>query len=249
MSCDINRFFVTVRHGSRSGCWNTMPSRLVPPKSTSPAVRLVSPSRTFSSVLLPHPLGPTIETNSPRGTERLTSCRASTTRTAPRRDRRVVYRLWTCRSSTAWSTVVPTTSVMLSLRCGGRTAHLRGDACRRLGEQCRLPGTAVDRQQVGGADERERGAARRLAEDRRGDHADPPRVEDGFGHAALADAGYPFPYVHALVGRERPQQPVGRELVGQERQEDQRLRGVQRQLRADAHRDDGAVRLVVLHMG
>src|SRR6266545_3688094 len=61
----------TVRHGRRTGSWNTMPmSRLGPStgrprKVTLPAERWSRPARIFSRVVFPHPDWPTIVTNSP----------------------------------------------------------------------------------------------------------------------------------------------------------------------------------------
>ena len=62
----------TVRHGSRLSLWNTKPrslpgSRTARPSSrTSPALAASSPATMRSNVVLPQPLGPTSEMNSPR---------------------------------------------------------------------------------------------------------------------------------------------------------------------------------------
>ncbi len=72
----------TVRQGSSTGAWNTMPtSRLGPStgrprSSTSPLVRRSRPARILSSVLLPQPLGPTTVTNSPSSMAKLASVSA-----------------------------------------------------------------------------------------------------------------------------------------------------------------------------
>jgi hypothetical protein len=74
-SAGSRTFSITVRHGSRTGFWNTMPmSRRgaatgLPSTLTAPAVAGTSPARIFNSVVLPHPLGPTTVTNSRSRTE------------------------------------------------------------------------------------------------------------------------------------------------------------------------------------
>src|SRR5262245_57974763 len=61
----------TVRQSSNTSRWNTMatlptaPFTRAPPTSIVPVVGGISPEMSISSVLLPQPLGPTIETNSP----------------------------------------------------------------------------------------------------------------------------------------------------------------------------------------
>src|SRR5271170_1142247 len=67
----------TVRHGNRLSFWNTKPrsvpgSRTArPSSSTSPAVACSRPATMRRNVVLPHPLGPTTEMNSPRSTATL----------------------------------------------------------------------------------------------------------------------------------------------------------------------------------
>jgi hypothetical protein len=62
---------MTVRHGNRTGDWNTTaasglgPRNGLPLSSTDPAEYGNSPASTLSSVDFPHPLWPTTETNSP----------------------------------------------------------------------------------------------------------------------------------------------------------------------------------------
>src|SRR5690554_870369 len=51
------------------------PVLFLPATSTSPEVFSRSPATMRSAVVLPQPLGPIIETNSPAPTERLKSCR------------------------------------------------------------------------------------------------------------------------------------------------------------------------------
>src|SRR5207249_1300372 len=70
----IRAFDSTVRHGSRLSFWNTKP-RLPPgPVSVLPSSRIVpevagsSPATMRRNVVLPQPLGPTTERNSPRST-------------------------------------------------------------------------------------------------------------------------------------------------------------------------------------
>jgi hypothetical protein len=50
-----------------------MPTRRSPKTSTAPLLGASSPAATLSSVLLPQPVGPTTETNSPAPTESETS--------------------------------------------------------------------------------------------------------------------------------------------------------------------------------
>ena len=76
-------FLVIVRHGIRTGDWNTTPvsrrGRVTGVASTSmdPDVIGSSPPTAISNVDLPHPLGPRIETNSDRPTSIWTSRIAS----------------------------------------------------------------------------------------------------------------------------------------------------------------------------
>src|ERR1700756_1269004 len=49
----------------------------VPSNSASPLVGCASPARVRSSVVLPAPLGPTTQANSPRTTSNVMSCRAT----------------------------------------------------------------------------------------------------------------------------------------------------------------------------
>ena len=61
----------TSRHGSSMAVWNTMPTLLCglvivcPSTRISPSLGGSSPAIIFSSVVLPHPDGPTTTTNSP----------------------------------------------------------------------------------------------------------------------------------------------------------------------------------------
>ena len=77
-------FSATVRQGNADSCWKTIPidgsvpRTGLPPTVTSPAVGSIRPPTISISVLLPQPLGPTIETNSPSPTSSETSCIAST---------------------------------------------------------------------------------------------------------------------------------------------------------------------------
>ena len=63
-----------VFHGSSTGDWKTMPTSGSGPRTgvpftlTSPPDGAMRPATIFSRVLLPHPLGPTTETNSSRRT-------------------------------------------------------------------------------------------------------------------------------------------------------------------------------------
>src|SRR5579862_167266 len=67
----------TVRHGKRLSFWNTKPrsvpgSRTArPSSSTSPEDACSRPATMRKNVVLPQPLGPTTEMNSPRATSRL----------------------------------------------------------------------------------------------------------------------------------------------------------------------------------
>lgn len=62
---------MTLRHSRRTGDWKTKPrsvSALLtgrPPMQSVPEVGKSRPAMMRSSVLLPHPLGPTMERNSP----------------------------------------------------------------------------------------------------------------------------------------------------------------------------------------
>src|SRR5215470_3281526 len=64
-------FSMTVRHGRSTAFWKTMPISErgahtgSPATRTSPSVGDISPARMRRSVLLPQPLGPTSDTNSP----------------------------------------------------------------------------------------------------------------------------------------------------------------------------------------
>src|SRR5437763_6210141 len=64
-------FSRTVRHASSTWFWNTMPMSAPGPLTARPAISIEpdvganSPAISFSSVLLPQPLGPTTDKNSP----------------------------------------------------------------------------------------------------------------------------------------------------------------------------------------
>ncbi len=72
----------TVSQGSSVASWKTKPisdsaaGAEAPAMVAAPAVGGVSPARILSSVLLPQPLGPTSDTNSPLAMESETSSRA-----------------------------------------------------------------------------------------------------------------------------------------------------------------------------
>ena len=74
----------TVRQSSSTSRWNTMPALLtapltgVPPTVIVPVVAGIRPDTNIIIVLLPQPLGPTIETNSPAEMSRSISPSAST---------------------------------------------------------------------------------------------------------------------------------------------------------------------------
>ena len=74
----------TVRQSSSTSRWNTMPALPpapftgTPPTVIVPVVAGIRPDTSIISVLLPQPLGPTIETNSPAATSRSISPSAST---------------------------------------------------------------------------------------------------------------------------------------------------------------------------
>src|ERR1700756_1233157 len=74
----------------------------VPSNSAAPLVGCASPARVRSSVVLPAPLGPTTQANSPRATSNVMSCRATFGPAAPG------YTFCTCCSDTtgvlAWPT-------------------------------------------------------------------------------------------------------------------------------------------------
>ena len=80
-------FEIVSRHGSRRGSWKTSPTRSVrsvdrcPVSDDGASSGASRPAMTRSSVLLPDPFGPRIETSSPCPTTRSTACRA--TRRAP----------------------------------------------------------------------------------------------------------------------------------------------------------------------
>src|SRR5262245_47906577 len=82
-------FFRTVSHGKRFGSWKTNPRSalgskiLSAPTNKSPAFGESSPVIKRSKVDLPHPLGPTSETNSPAATAKDTSRNASTFASEP----------------------------------------------------------------------------------------------------------------------------------------------------------------------
>ena len=61
----------------RASITGPMPAMSSPLKRTTPAVGLSSPVSTFTSVVLPAPLGPTIETSSPSAIESETSSSAT----------------------------------------------------------------------------------------------------------------------------------------------------------------------------
>src|SRR5690554_1165453 len=77
-------FSAIVFHGRSVADWNTIPMsfegpfRTRPARVTVPCVTVFSPARIFSSVVLPHPDGPTMEISSPCRTVRLMSSRAET---------------------------------------------------------------------------------------------------------------------------------------------------------------------------
>ena len=84
-------FASAVSHGSRLWVWNTTPTSFDgavckrPNTSTvPPGSGMIRPATILSSVLLPHPLGPRIETNSPRPTSK-ESRRVRALRLHPRR--------------------------------------------------------------------------------------------------------------------------------------------------------------------
>jgi hypothetical protein len=74
----------TVRQSSSTSRWNTMatlptaPLTRAPSTSIVPVVGGISPDTSISNVLLPQPLGPTIETNSPAAIARSISASACT---------------------------------------------------------------------------------------------------------------------------------------------------------------------------
>src|SRR5690242_5477436 len=76
-------FSRTVYQGNSAYSWNTtarsQPGSLMssPPTLSSPRVGCSKPARRLSSVVLPQPLGPTIEKNSLFSAQKVTSCRAS----------------------------------------------------------------------------------------------------------------------------------------------------------------------------
>ncbi len=84
MRAGKSTFSITVFHGSSVGSWNITPmSRRgpvigVPATINRPSLISSNPPQIMSSVLLPHPLGPRIDTNSPFSTLKLTLCSAST---------------------------------------------------------------------------------------------------------------------------------------------------------------------------
>src|SRR6266545_1642026 len=77
-------FWATVYHGNSAYSWKTtarsQPGSAIsaPPTRSSPRVGRSKPARRLSSVVLPHPLGPTMEKNSLFSTWKLTSCSART---------------------------------------------------------------------------------------------------------------------------------------------------------------------------
>src|ERR1700722_5289659 len=72
-----------------------------PSNSASPLVGWASPARVRSSVVLPAPLGPTTQANSPRATSKVMSCSATFGPPA------LGYTLRTCRSDTTGVTSWP----------------------------------------------------------------------------------------------------------------------------------------------
>jgi hypothetical protein len=70
---------ITVRQGSSESPWNTKPRSVPGLRTTRPSTVMeppslsTSPSRMRSSVVLPHPLGPTMATNSPGSAVKLMS--------------------------------------------------------------------------------------------------------------------------------------------------------------------------------
>src|ERR1700728_3622969 len=83
-------FWRIVSQGNRSGDWNSMARSGLGPTTGRPSTETVPPSASrmpaarFSAVDLPHPDGPSRQTNSPRSTRRSTPARAVTLR-PPRR--------------------------------------------------------------------------------------------------------------------------------------------------------------------
>src|SRR6266540_1847524 len=77
-------FWATVYQGKSAYSWKTtarsQPGSAIsaPPTRSSPRVGRSKPARRLSSVVLPHPLGPTMEKNSLFSTWKLTSCSART---------------------------------------------------------------------------------------------------------------------------------------------------------------------------
>ena len=75
---------MTVRHLSRTGFWNTMPTSERGPTTsfprtlTEPDDACTSPAMIFRIVVFPHPLWPTMVKNSPSATRKETSASAWT---------------------------------------------------------------------------------------------------------------------------------------------------------------------------
>ena len=107
-------FSSTVRHGNVESSWNTTPIlgsgpvTGLPATLTVPVVAFCSPATTASSVDLPQPLGPTIETKLECGTIWSMSVTAVTRRAAV--------------SNT-------TDSPVISMPCGSKTLPLVGGLC------------------------------------------------------------------------------------------------------------------------
>src|SRR6266511_2667423 len=83
-------FSITEHHGNSAFSWNTKAiSRgngartTLPPTSTTPRIGISSPPIMLSSVLLPHPLGPIRQSNSPRWMSRLVLSSARTWNASP----------------------------------------------------------------------------------------------------------------------------------------------------------------------
>ena len=84
MRAGNSTFSSTVFQGSRVGSWNMMPTSSRGPvigcsaTISRPSLMSSRPAQIIKSVLLPQPLGPRIETNSPFSMRKLTLCSAST---------------------------------------------------------------------------------------------------------------------------------------------------------------------------
>lgn len=109
ISAGARMFFMTLRHGKRTGLWKTIP---IPPRLPTSGARLifpevgcVSPAMILSSVVLPQPLAPTIATNSFGASARDTSSKARTS-LAP---------WWNCFDTRSTVTIGPAAACNLHL--------------------------------------------------------------------------------------------------------------------------------------